>query len=93
MGVTVCRCSLPVPEGWALSGTLSGAMGLSGTRTRPVLEGALHAGDLAVQGPDVPAIEIDDVELYLGDRGLSIPRFEARVGGTGRAAFSQRTAS
>ena len=78
--------ALPLPEGWSVAGRLSGAVGLAGTRLRPALEGALHATDVAVHGPSVPDVEVDDVELYLGDDGLRIPRFTARVG-TGRATL------
>ena len=78
--------ALPLPEGWSVSGSLGGAVGLAGTRARPSLEGALHAANVAVSGPSAPEVEIDDVELYLGDEGLRLPLFTARVG-TGRATL------
>jgi len=77
---------LPVPAGWSVGGTLSGAVGLTGTRARPALEGALHAADVAVRGPSVPEIDVDDAEVYMEERGLRIPPFVARVG-SGRATL------
>ena len=76
----------PLPEGWTVTGTLGGAVGLAGTRARPSLEGALHAAEVVVRGPSLPDVEVDDMELHLGDDGLRIPGFTARVG-TGRATL------
>jgi outer membrane protein insertion porin family len=74
---------LPVAEGWSVGGTLSGAVGLTGTRARPSLEGALHAADVRVRGPSLPEIDVDDAELYLEEGGVRIPRLLARVGSGG----------
>ncbi len=78
--------ALPLLEGWSVGGTLSGAVGLAGTRARPSFEGALHVADLSVSGPSVPEVAIDDLEVYLSDEGLRIPLTTARVG-TGRATL------
>ena len=77
---------LPLPEGWSAAGNLSGAVGLSGTRLQPSLNGALHAAGVTVRGASSPEIAIDDVELHLGDVGLTLPRFTARVG-SGRGSL------
>ncbi|MCG6926736.1 MAG: translocation/assembly module TamB domain-containing protein [Acidobacteria bacterium] len=78
--------ALPLPDGWSVTGNVDGAVGLTGTRVRPSLEGAVHASDVAVRGPSVPDVAVDDVELYLGDEGLRVPLTTARVG-SGRATL------
>jgi outer membrane protein insertion porin family len=78
--------SLPLPEGWSLGGRVDGAVGLAGTPVRPSLEGALHASGVTVSGSSIPAVTIDDMEVYLGDDGLRIPPTTAGVG-NGRASL------
>jgi outer membrane protein assembly factor BamA len=79
--------ALPLPEGWSLSGGLSGAVAVTGTPTQPALEGAFHMGGVALERDDAPTIAVEDMEIHLGDHGLRVPGFVARVGDTGHATL------
>jgi outer membrane protein assembly complex protein YaeT len=77
---------LPWPEGWTVSGSLGGAVGLEGTRTRPSPTGVLYATDVSLTRPSLPEVQVAGAELWLLEDRLRIPPASARIG-EGRATL------
>jgi outer membrane protein assembly complex protein YaeT len=78
--------SLPWPEGWTVSGSLGGAVGLEGTRTRPSPTGVLYADTVSLTRPSLPEVQIAGAELWLQEDRVRIPPASARIG-EGRATL------
>lgn len=76
--------SLPVPEGWTLTGTTRTRIHAAGSRDRPQVDGEVGLANVTLRGPTLPDIVVDEARLALTDRGLVIPGVVAHVGG-GRA--------
>jgi outer membrane protein insertion porin family len=73
--------SLPLPEGWSAAGTADGEVAIRGSRAQPVVDGVVRARDVALHGPSLPEIRLDEAELALERDRARISTFKARIGG------------
>jgi outer membrane protein insertion porin family len=81
--------SLPVPEGWSADGSVVAELTVAGSREQPAAEGVVRARGVALRGPSLPEVHVDEAELTLDRDRARIKAFKARVGGGTVAASGE----
>jgi outer membrane protein insertion porin family len=71
---------LPLPQEWALRGSVTGVVGLGGTRRRPAPSGSIRGTDVSVRMVSLPPLSLDAVEVVLNEDGLRVLPTSARLG-------------
>jgi outer membrane protein insertion porin family len=71
---------LPLPREWALHGSVTGEVGLGGTRRRPAPSGTIRGTDISIHLPSLPPLSLGVVEAVLSEDRLRVPPTSARLG-------------